>query len=153
MDNNVIPILSLNTRGLREKKKRESLFYWFKQRNASIAFLQETYWTNDLLISIEKEWGGPVFLSPGTFHSKGTAILLNSKVNIEVTNIHKSGDGRIVLINIKKERKSMCLIHTYVPNIPTDRIFFFFIKLRKWIQKYAAKQTRGYSRGGGFKFH
>ena len=58
MASNYLSIFSLNVRGLREKKKRENLFYWLKQKNAGIIFLQETYWTDGLLSSIEKDWGG-----------------------------------------------------------------------------------------------
>ena len=75
MDSKLTSILTLNVRGLREKTKRENCFYWLKQQKADIIFLQETYWTVDLLKTIEKEWEGEVLLSQGTYHSKGTAIL------------------------------------------------------------------------------
>ena len=47
-----------------------------------IFFLQETYWTNDLLIQLEKEWGGRIILNPGTLHSKDTSVLFNYKAKL-----------------------------------------------------------------------
>ena len=57
-----LSILSLNARGLREKNKRENLFFWLKEKNAEIIFLQETYWTEELLSKIEREWGAKILL-------------------------------------------------------------------------------------------
>ena len=51
-----------------------------------------------------------MILNPGTTHSKGTAILFNTNKYTEFLNHHKSEDRRILLINIKMEDKTICLI-------------------------------------------
>ena len=84
MANKHISLFSLNARGLRDKKKRENLFFWLKEKNAKIIFLQEAYWTDDLLSNIEKEWGAKVLLCQGTQHSKGTAILFSKKLKFDL---------------------------------------------------------------------
>ena len=101
MGSKLLSILTLNARGLRDNKKRENLFYWINQKKIGFTFLQETYWTEDLLKLIQKEWEGNIVLNSGTQHSKGTAILIRKNLNSEILNIHKSEDGRIVLINVK----------------------------------------------------
>lgn len=63
-------------------------------------------------------------LNSGTQHSKGTAILIRKNLNSEILNIHKSEDGRIVLINVKIEDKILSLINIYAPNNQNERIFF-----------------------------
>ena len=105
-----LSILSLNARGLREKNKRENLFFWLKEKNAEIIFLQETYWTEELLSKIEREWGAKILLCQGSQHSKGTAILFSAKLEFDLINVHKTEDGRMILINMKIEDKNMTLI-------------------------------------------
>ena len=43
-----IKIMSLNTRGLRDVRKRTNLFFWLKEKKFNICLLQETYWTVDM---------------------------------------------------------------------------------------------------------
>ena len=138
MANTVFTLLSLNSRGLREKNKRESLFYWLKQKQIKVTFLQETYWTEDLIQNIENEWEGPLYLNPGSTHSKGTAILINKNIStsLQVVNIHKSDDGRILLINTCIDDKEFCFINIYAPNNQSERKLFF-LKIQKWISKYS----------------
>ena len=131
-----LSILSLNARGLRQKIKRENLFYWLKEKNAGIIFLQETYWTEELLSTVEKEWGAKILLCQGTQHSKGTAILFSEKLNFDLINAHKTEDGRMILINLKIEEKNLTLINIYAPNDLTNRKTFFN-KVQKWISQFA----------------
>ena len=116
-----LSIFSLNSRGLRDKKKRENLFYWLKEKNPGIIFLQETYWTEEILSNIEREWGSKILLSQGTYHSKGTAILFNKNISFDLLNVHKSEDGRMILANIKYDDKHITLINIYAPNNQNDR--------------------------------
>ena len=136
-----LKIISLNCRGLRDKYKRKNLFFWLKNNNFHIILLQETFWTEDIKNEVEKDWGGKIFLNPGTIHSKGTATLLNDSIfdtnlNFETKDTHLSEDGRMIFINIKLENKEFSLINIYAPNIPKDRKSFFD-KIGKWITKYS----------------
>ena len=131
-----LSIFSLNARGLRDKKKRENLFFWLKEKKAGIIFLQETYWTNELLSTVEKEWGTKILLCQGTQHSKGTAILFSKKINFDLLNVHKTEDGRMILANVKLDDKNMTLINIYAPNSQNDRKTFFN-KILKWSLLYA----------------
>lgn len=150
MDSKLLSILSLNARGLREKKKRENCFYWIKENKLDIIFLQETYWTPDLLTSVEKEWGGRVLLSTGTNHSKGTAILFRNRLDVEIKNTHQSADGRIVLANIKTNDKELTIVNIYAPNDPKDRKTFFQ-KIKKWLDNHAINKDEIII-GGDFNF-
>lgn len=92
-----LTISSLNVRGLREYKKRSSLFFWLKQKKFDIILLQETYLTDNLLAKIQKEWDGKIMLNAGTEHSKGSAILFRKDLKFEIMNTHMSDDSRILL--------------------------------------------------------
>ena len=99
-------------------------FYWLKEKNPEIFFIQETYWTEEILSNIVREWGSKILLSQGTYHSKGTAILFNKNISFDLLNVHKSEDGRMILANIKYDDKHMTLINIYALTIKmTEKTF------------------------------
>ena len=134
-----LSILTLNARGLRDSNKRSNLFYWLKLKQADITFLQETYWTNDLTNKIKQEWAGELFLSPGTQHSKDTAILFKTNTSIKLLNKHISEDGRIILINVQIEDKTFTLVNIYAPNSTTEKKTFFN-KIHKWLRQFSLNE-------------
>ena len=134
-----LKICCLNARGLRDNKKRNNLFVWLQQKQYDIILLQETYWTDNLKIKIQKELAGTTIINPGTEHSKRKAILFKNKLNFELLSIHKSEDSRILLINIKFEGETFTLINLYAPNIIGERKSFFN-KIQKWIGKYSLNE-------------
>ena len=48
MGDQYLHLISLTVRGLCDKLKRKKIFLWLRQQKSDIAFLQETYWTQDL---------------------------------------------------------------------------------------------------------
>ena len=95
-------ICSLNVRGLRNKNKRNVLFEWVKSKNFDVICLQETYCTPDFVNEFNRLWDGQVFHScSNTSHSKGVAMLINTKQNLTI--IEKVSDeyGRKMLVKMK----------------------------------------------------
>ena len=117
-DNKVNLILkSFNCRGLRNKIKRQSIFRWLNDINKGICLLQETHsYEMD-----EKEWQlefqGDIYYSHGTSNSKGVAILIpNSfKSELNVINISRDADGRILVLNCELEKRPIAIINIYAP--------------------------------------
>ena len=60
----------------------------------------------------------------------------NISTSLQVVNIHKSDDGRILLINTCIDDKEFCFINIYAPNNQSERKLFF-LKIQKWISKYS----------------
>lgn len=145
-----LSLISFNVRGLRDIKKRTSLFYWLNRKNIDVALLQETYWTESLDSKLNKEWEGKLVYSAGSEHSKGTAILFKKELQLEIVNTHKSDDSRIILVNCKIEDKIITLVNIYAPNNSTERKAFFN-KLQKWLNKYALNEQELII-GGDFNF-
>ena len=85
---NSLDICSLNANGIRNRKKRQSLFRTLKSKKYDIVCLQETFITNEVKDVWEKEWGGDLIFFPGTSNSLGQVILFKHqfpfKVNIEL---------------------------------------------------------------------
>ena len=83
-----IKAVTLNVRGLNGSIKRRSTFRWLHNQNAHFYFLQETYSDEKSKAIWEVEWGGKIFCSRGTKHSKRVMTLFNPKYDIEVVSEH-----------------------------------------------------------------
>ena len=100
MHNSVnLDILSLNVRGIRDLTKRRSILSFLKDLKANIYFLQETYSEPNDENIWKNEWGGEIFFSHGTNHSKGVCTLVNPSFHCQVDCCYSNNSGRIVLIN------------------------------------------------------
>ena len=93
-------VLSSNVRGIRDQIKRRSIFSYLKDQKANIYFLQETYSERADENIWRNEWGGALFFSHGTTHSKGVCILINPFAQPKVDYYYANDSGRIVLTTI-----------------------------------------------------
>ena len=111
-----ISLLSLNVRGLRNQVKRRSIFSFLKDQKCDIFLLQETFSELKDELIWKSEWGGAIFFSHGSTHSKGVAILINPlrTLNIEATG--KDLDGRIVSVDLIYSSDRISICNVYAPN-------------------------------------
>ncbi len=75
-----LKILTLNVRGLNDKKKRQNVYYWLRRTDADIIALQETHlgracdeskWSH--------EWDGQSYWTVAAGNSKGVALLFSNR--------------------------------------------------------------------------
>ena len=98
---NSCKIISLNVRGIRNPIKRSSIFTYLKDQRAVFYFLQETYSETSDELFWKNEWGGEIYFSHGTRHSKGVCILFDPSIEAnKVKYFLSDNSGRIVLINL-----------------------------------------------------
>lgn len=136
-----IKLISLNVNGIRDNKKRATVFYWLKQQKADICLLQETHCESQKdKLSWSKEWGGQTFWSVGTNFSRGVAILLKEKLDITIVNTEIDTNGRYLAITIEIDELRSKIINIYAPNKPADRIKFFK-ELKENILRYQSIDT------------
>ena len=86
----------------------------------------------------EAEWGGRIFCSHGTKHSKGVMILLNPKYDIDVIKFEKDNHGRLIVLDTKMNGANLVLINLYAPNDISQQVQFFekvMIKLSNYADK------------------
>ena len=79
-------VMTFNVRGLRNQVKRRSIFCFLKDQNCEAYFLQESYSEPNDKIIWRSEWGGVIFFSHGSTHSKGVCILMNHSLNYTFQN-------------------------------------------------------------------
>ena len=117
-------ILSLNVRGIRDQAKRRSIFLYLKDHNSKIYFLQETYSQPEDEIIWKNEWGGEIFFSHGSRHSKGVCILLHPTVQNKIDYLFSDKAGRIVLITCVLNSLKLSLVNIYAPNSQSEQLDF-----------------------------
>ena len=101
------------------------MFAFLKDQNATIYFLQETYSEQSDESFWKNEWGGEMFFSHGTRHSKGTCILLNPAIeDSKIKKFLSDNLGRIVLINLILNGLELSLCNIYAPNDQAEQLRF-----------------------------
>ena len=133
-------IVSVNVRGLITGEKRVKIYDRLTAIKVDIALLQETHYVEKNEVKYNSRWFGKAYhcYSDSTF-SRGVSILLRKDLHVEVTNTHRSIDGRKILLNLKIEDNSasITIVNVYAPNIDQNRIDFFKKKLNGFIRNYA----------------
>jgi exonuclease III len=114
-NNDVIKIISVNVRGIRNSTKRLRIFNWLKDKKADIVYLQETYSSNTDITQWRNEWDGDIHISSGTNNSRGTAILFNKNLNVDIEESKCDCDGRYVFIKGTFNDKHLSLLNYYGP--------------------------------------
>ena len=121
-----IKFLTVNVSGLRNKTKRTNIFHWLKRQNCDIIFMQETHCGSEAECKVWKsEWEGQSFWTIKSTNSLGTAILANTKDNIDITHSETDTEGRWNKIVVKIENQSYQIINIYAPNKGGERKHFF----------------------------
>ena len=85
-----LKVMSLNIRGLRQKGKRRTLFHRLKQRECSVVALQESYITIKDVDTWQREWGGKLYATPGTEHSRGNILVSKNFVGTQLSYVEHS---------------------------------------------------------------
>ena len=67
-------LISLNSQGLRSPDRRKTAFSYFLRHRLDIILLQETHWTVDMEMQIQREWNGEVIFNHGTNTARGSSI-------------------------------------------------------------------------------
>lgn len=116
-------IISINTRGLRNRFKRNAMFTLFKQQRFDIICLQETHVTEKEVALWEKQWGGQLFYSSGSQLSKGEIILISKHFKGKVT--QEQSRSRVLIISCETENLAFTVANIYAPNVSSEKIRFF----------------------------
>ena len=114
--------MSLNVRGLRNRVKRNSTFSFLKDKNFQFYFLQEIYSVPDDANTWSNEWGGDIFFSHGSTHSRG--VLIKPSCSYSVEGLNRDQNGRIISINLSSGSANILLCNTYAPNDLQQQLAF-----------------------------
>ncbi len=131
---------TFNTRGLGDVVKRRVVFTWLQEHHKGITFLQETHSTKNYEKSWKEQWGGEILFSHGSSNARGVAILLPPNLQYDIKNIRSDQDGRLVLVDIELEGRSLTLCNIYAPTKDKPQLQKqFLINLREILVEYVDK--------------
>ena len=116
-----LKLLSLNVRGLRNVNKRRAIFSYLKAQKAAILCLHETYSSAEDEKVWSAEWGGKIFFSHGSIHSKGVCILLNPSSTLLLRSIQADSEGRFLILKATIDDNSFFIVNIYAPTDYRDQ--------------------------------
>lgn len=132
-------ILTLNIRGLRKRSKRQTLLHRLKKRECDIIILQETYVDIQASRTWKKEWGGELFATPGTLHSKGNVILFKKSFSAQNVKYVELND-RIQLIKFQLDKSDYLVYNFYNASNDLEKIQCF-----KDLSLFVSKEIETYT--------
>ena len=141
--------MSLNVRGLGNRKKRLAVFRFFHRKQADIIFIQESHSTVYNEVTWLQEWGGPIHFSHGTNNSRGCLILIKPGLDLEIITIKKDYGGRFVIAKVTLDDKPMILMNVYFPNTEKEQLYFID-DLLKIIKSMNIESNNSIILGGDF---
>ena len=89
-------------------------FDYLKNKHGGIIFLQETFSSKEDEKKWAQEWNGNVYMSHGTKHSKGVAILM-PKCEYDIRKVLIDTEGRYILLDLNLEGTDLTLLNYYAP--------------------------------------
>ena len=119
-----LDLLSVNVRGMSSAVRRDVIVPVLSKWN--VVFVQESFVCNQRKAEkFAKAWGGKCFWSFGEVRSAGVGILLSDRVNIDVLDIRRDTEGRVLSLLIKWCNVRYSLICVYAPVAVRERKQFF----------------------------
>lgn len=116
--------MSYNARGLNDSVKRKEVFYWLKNKQAHIIFLQETHSTKETEHLWFADWDGDIIFSHGTSQARGTAILFSRSTPKSLNQSFIDKNGRYIVLDTDINGLKLTLCNIYAPN-DDDSDFFY----------------------------
>ena len=116
-------VLSANSRGLQDARKREDVLNYYKELNPNILCLQDTHWTNQNIPDIKRIWNGEILINGSSTNSRGVAILFSKNFEFEITNINKDDVRNLLDINITTNNLKIKIINIYAPNTDSPEFY------------------------------
>ena len=122
---NLVLIGSINVNGLRNDKKRQTIFNWLKRKKYDLVILQEIHCENSKEEQDwTKDWNGPSKRCYGTRLSKSVAILIKERANLKILSYNGPGNGRIISFKIEVNELKIQVLNVYAQNYPSERKYF-----------------------------
>ena len=124
MDGFDLELISLNTRGLRDYRKRRSVFNWLKKhthKNAVI-LLQETHSIKGNERIWKAQWRGEVRCAHGTHNSKSVSIAFKDDVNPDIQTEIVDREGRFIIIETIINESNVVIVNYYAPNDESSQV-------------------------------
>ena len=96
-----LKIVSLNTRGIGQYKKRKTIFNYMKRQEADICLLQETHCVKSCENIWSTQWGSDGVYANGTSEARGVAIFFQNNLRNKISDTIRDENGRFVICKLR----------------------------------------------------
>ena len=90
-----------------------------------VIVLQEAYSSSEIEKLWSAEWGGKMFFCHSSKHIKGTVIMFNLSLDVEIVECIISEKGRIVILEAQIDDTKFIFVNIYAPNDLAQQVKFF----------------------------
>lgn len=118
-------LMTINIRGLNDRRKRRSVFRWIKKQKIDICLVQESYSSPEIENIWSNEWGRKIIFSHGTRHGRGVLLLIRPGLDIEIHNTHTDDIGRVLMLDASIQDVSFKICNIYAPNSEDGQLHFY----------------------------
>jgi CTP:phosphocholine cytidylyltransferase-like protein len=118
-----VKIMTMNCRGLADKKKRFDVLNYLKEKNCMINCLQDTHFDKNVRCALDKDWQGDYYCSYQNTQSRGVTILFNNHFDYNVHDVKIDPRGNFVVIDVSFHDKRFTLSSVYGPNKDTPDFY------------------------------
>ena len=119
----MVRVVTCNVNGLRKRLTRYAIFREIETLKCDVAFLQESFITNDIAENFKRMWGGTLLYTKGTTHSLGNIILISNKFDHGNLRVIYNSD-RILGISFTHNDQTYLCLCVYYPNECDKKIKF-----------------------------
>ena len=99
-----------NVGSIRDPLKQDLALDFYRKQNKYISILTETHIKHDQILHIRNNWLGPIFLSPGSSHTKGFIAQLHPGLE-GVTEVDIDPKGRFVSFKVTlSNNRVLCFV-------------------------------------------
>ena len=154
MDGFDLELISSNARGLRDYRKRGTVFNWLKKhthRNAVI-LLQETHSIEGDERIWKAQWRGEVRYAHGTHNSKGVLIAFKDGINLDIQTEIVDSDGRFIIIKTIINESIVVIVNYYSPNDEPSQVETL-TKIDRHIRSLKLEDNTTFLFGGDFNMY
>jgi len=142
-------LISLNTRGISNFRKRRTISTWLRKQKPDIVFLQETHSTRGNEVWWKRERGATLFCSHGANNARGVAILFRNNFDCTVEESIVDSNGRFIMLKVLLSGAPALLVNIYAPNRDNEMVTFYR-SLLQTIVKNNLDETENIIVGGDF---
>jgi len=118
-------LISLNTRGISNFRKRQTISCCLRKQKPHVLFLQETHSTKRNEATWKKEWGATLFCPHGANNAGGVAIFIRNNLDCTVEESIVDSNCRFVILKASISGDPTLLVNIYAPNRDNELVTFY----------------------------
>ena len=145
-------IISYNVKGLRDKVKRVTIFYFLREKvKEGIVCLQETHSSPEVHNPWKREWGNDTYFNDATSNSAGVAIILAFNRDYEILKYYQDEQGRLQIMSIAFDNNKYLVINIYNYNKEHEQVDLL-VKLDDALENFGIFDDHKIILSGDFNF-